>query len=215
MDLSAISDEIHRRLDERSAAREKALPAARRSIRASANAIRAIHRGELHEAHRRMEESRAALTEGRRAVEGTHPEVHYAGFLQDAEKEYAEALLTEALVTGGELPDADAAGVGLAPYLNGMAESIGEGRRAILDLLRRGDVDESERILSAMEDMYYVLVSMDYPDAMTGNLRRSTDVARSIIEKTRGDLSASLVQRDLREALERHARRLGGSADQA
>lgn len=206
MDLSSISEEIRRRLDERMPAREKALSTSRRSIRASANAIRAIHRGELDEAHERMEESRDALAEGTRAVQGVHPEIHYAGYLQDAEKEYAEALLTEALVAGGELPDVDSVGVGLAPYLNGMAESIGEGRRAILDLLRRGRVDESERILGQMEDMYYVLVSMDYPDAVTGNLRRSTDVARSIIEKTRGDLSTSLVQRDLREALERHAK---------
>src|SRR5437870_13644417 len=91
-----------------------------------------------------------------------------------------------------------------------MAESIGEGRRAILDLLRRGEVERSERILAAMEDIYYLLVTMDYPDAITGNLRRSTDVARGIMEKTRGDLSLSIVQRDLREALQRHAGRLGG-----
>jgi translin len=212
MDLSSISGEVRARLDERTAAREQALSSSRRSIRSSANAIRAIHRGEFDDAHRLMDESRAAVDTGRNAVAG-HPEIRYAGYLQDAEKEYAEARLTEALVTGAEPPTVDEVGVAVAPYLNGMAEAIGEGRRAVLDLLRRDQVDESERILGGMEDIYYVLVSMDYPDAVTGNLRRSTDVARSIIEKTRGDLSSALVQRNLREALERHADRFGGGSD--
>jgi translin len=97
-------------------------------------------------------------------------------------------------------------GVEDAPFLNGMAEAIGEGRRHILDLLRHGEVDRGEAILSAMDDIYYVLVSMDYPDAITMNLRRSTDVARSLIEKTRGDLSIAIVQRQLRDALDRHAK---------
>ena len=96
----------------------------------------------------------------------------------------------------------------MAPYLNGMSEAIGEGRRAILDLLRRGEVAAGERILAAMDDIYALLVTVDYPDAITGNLRRSTDVARGILERTRGDLTMSLVQGDLRDALDRHARGL-------
>ena len=187
------------------AAREKALAASRRSIRASANAIRAIHRGGFDQAHALMEESRAAIQAGREAVLEAHPDVYFAGFLQDAQKEYAEARLTEALVSDSDLPSPEDLGVELAPYLNGMSESIGEGRRAILDLLRKGNTEESERILSQMEEMYYVLVSMDFPDAITGNLRRSTDAARGIMERTRGDLSMSLVQRRLQQALERHA----------
>jgi translin len=199
-----MSEEFRRRFDRKMAARERALPAARRSIRASANAIRAIHRGDLDEAHRLMEQSRAALADGREAL-ASELDVYYAGFHQDAQKEYAEARLTEAIVTGADLPSIDDLGVDLAPYLNGMSESIGEGRRAILDLLRRGEVERSEGILTAMEDMYYLLVSMDYPDAITGNLRRSTDVARGLLERTRGDLSTAIVQRDLQHALERLA----------
>ena len=159
-----------------------------------------------------MDESREAIEGGRAAVRDDHPDVYFAGFLQDAQKEYAEARLTEAVVTGSDIPAPEDLGVELPPYLNGMAESIGEGRRAILDLLRQGQVQESERILSVMEDMYYLLVSMDFPDAITGHLRRSTDVARSIMEKTRGDLSLSLVQRDLKDALDRHARAVLGEA---
>jgi translin len=214
-----MSEEFRRRFDRKMAARERALPAARRSIRASANAIRAIHRGDLDEAHRLMEQSRAALTDGREAL-AAELDVYYAGFHQDAQKEYAEARLTEAIVTGAGLPSIDVLDVDLAPYLNGMSESIGEGRRAILDLLRRGEVERSEGILSAMEDMYYLLVSMDYPDAITGNLRRSTDVARGLLERTRGDLSTAIVQRDLQHALERLAGQIRddlrqGSADSA
>ena len=208
MNLSDLSEAFQRRFEETTTAREKALAAGRRSIRASANAIRAIHRGELEQAHRLMDESRSAIQAGREAVREAHPGVYFAGHLQDAQKEYAEARLTEAIVAGSDLPSPEDLEVELPPYLNGMAETIGEGRRAILDLLRRGEVAESERILSAMEEMHYLLVSMDFPDAITGNLRRSTDVARSIIERTRGDLSVTLVQRNLQEALEQHARLL-------
>jgi translin len=207
LDLDALSSSFQRRFEEKTAAREKALSASRRSIRASANAIRAIHRRDFEQAEQLMGESRSALESGKEAV-SDQLDVYYAGFLQDAQKEYAEARLTNAVVQDGILPSPDDLNVELAPYLNGMAETIGEARRAILDLLRRGEVAESERILTAIEDMFYVLVSMDFPDAITRNLRRSTDVARGIMERTRGDLSITLVQRNLQDALERHARSL-------
>ena len=210
MNLDDISDGLRRRFDDVMEARERALPASRAAIRSCANAIRAIHRGELDVAHRLMDEAKAAIDEGLAAVED-HPQIRYAGYLQDAQKEYAEARITEAVVSGaGALPTPEELGVEAAPYLNGMAEAIGEARRNILDLLRHGKVAEGEAVLTAMEDMYYVLVSMDYPDAITLNLRRSTDVARSLIEKTRGDLSVARVSQDLHDALERHARDLLG-----
>jgi translin len=208
--FSSLSDDFQRRFDEITAAREEALVSARRAIRFSANSIRAIHRGELDRAHALMEEARSALASGRDAVRERHPAIYFAGFLQDAQKEYAEARATEAVVTGEGLPSPDELDVELAPYLNGVAEAVGEGRRAILELLRRGEVREAERILDVLEDVYSVLVSMDYPDAITGNLRRSTDVARSLLERTRGDLAAALGQRRLQEALERHAERVLG-----
>lgn len=186
-------------------ARERALPASRAAIRSCANAIRAIHRGELDLAHRLMDEAKASIDGGLDAVRD-RPEIRYAGYLQDAQKEYAEAKITESVVTRSEqVPAPEELGVEDAPYLNGMAEAIGEARRHILDLLRHGRVADGEAVLSAMDDMYAVLVTMDYPDAITGNLRRSTDVARSLIEKTRGDLSVARVSQDLHDALERHA----------
>ncbi|HET7870436.1 MAG TPA: haloacid dehalogenase [Actinomycetota bacterium] len=206
MNLDQISQDVRVRFDQRMDARERALPAARRAIRSCANAIRAIHRSEWEQAHRLMDQAKAAIDEGQLAVRD-HPEIRFAGYLQDAQKEYSEARITEAVVTGAsQLPTPEELGVEDAPFLNGMAEAIGEGRRHILDLLRHGEVDRGEAILSAMDDIYYVLVSMDYPDAITMNLRRSTDVARSLIEKTRGDLSIAIVQRQLRDALDRHAK---------
>lgn len=203
MDLDPLAERFQRSFDEKMAAREIGLATARRAIRSSAEAIRAIHRGDRPAAEKRMQEARGALDEGEEALAG-EPDVYHAGFLHDAMKEYAEARLTEALVDGLAFPSPEELRVGAAAYLNGMAESIGEGRRAILDLLRNGDLEGSQRILQAMDDMYAVLVTMDYPDAITGNLRRSTDVARSIMEKTRGDLTLSLMQQRLSEALDSH-----------
>lgn len=206
MDLEESSDRIRLRFDARMQARERALPASRSAIRSCANAIRAIHRGELDLAHRLMEEAKASIDAGLDAVRD-HPEIRFAGYLQDAQKEYAEARITEAVVgRSGRIPTPEEIGVEDAPYLNGVAEAIGEARRNILDLLRHGRVADGEAVLSAMDDLYAVLVTMDYPDAITGNLRRSTDVARSLIEKTRGDLSVARVSQDLHDALERHAR---------
>jgi translin len=204
VDLSELASSIRARLDAKNAARERALPAARRSIRASANAIRAIHRLEFDAAKVLIGESRAALAEGLDAVKD-HADIRHAGYLQDAQKEFAEANLTLALVTGGQLPGPDDLDVEDASYLGGMSDAIGECRRRLLDLLRAGEIPQAERLLDAMEEMYGVLVTMDHPDAITMNLRRATDVSRSLIEKTRGDLSVSAVQMDLRDALDRHA----------
>lgn len=209
MELEDLTRDLHRRFDEKVAAREQALPAARRSIRASANAIRAVHRGEFERADELVEESHAALQAGIDAVTD-QPDVRFAGYLQDAQKEYAEARVTRALVAGDQLPDPEDLGVEDAPYLNGIAEAIGEGRRHILDLLRAGEVEQGQAMLGVLEDLYGVLVTMDYPDAITLNLRRATDASRALIEKTRGDLSVAIVQRDLRDALDRHAREVLG-----
>jgi translin len=212
VDLERTSEAIARRFDSTMQARERALPASRAAIRSCANAIRAIHRGELDLAHRLMDEARASIDAGLDAVRD-HPEIRFAGYLQDAQKEFAEARITEAVVSGAtHAPTPEELAVEDAPYLNGLAEAIGEARRHTLDLLRHGRIADGEAVLSAMDDMYAVLVTMDYPDAITGNLRRSTDVARSLIEKTRGDLSVARVSQDLHDALERHTRQIGGQS---
>lgn len=201
MNLDGIRSLLRTNLDAKFEAREQGLPLCRKAIRLSANSIRAIHRGEEQEAQRLLDEAHLLLDEAA-AVMSKHPDVRHAGFYHDASKEYAEARLTHALVFDKPLPTPEEIGVEAPAYLNGMGEAIGEIRRHILDLMRRGDLGKSEALLAAMDEIYYLLITMDYPDAMTGGLRRTTDVARSIIERTRGDLSTTIIQQGLKNALE-------------
>ena len=194
--LEDIAGVVRASLDEKYRAREKGLILSRSVIRDSANAIRAAHRAEFDRAGELLKKAREAVHDMDVALEN-HPDIYYAGFVQDAQKEYAEASITCALIAGHDLPNPGALKVGYAPYLNGMGEAIGELRRYLLDSLRRGEIEGCEKILEEMDDMYSLLVTMDYPDAMTGGLRRTTDVARSILEKTRGDLTIAIRQRQL------------------
>ncbi|HVL98358.1 MAG TPA: hypothetical protein VM324_03610 [Egibacteraceae bacterium] len=208
-DLSGLQRDVLDRLQAKHRAREAGLDSSRRAVRASANAIRATHRGEWERARALLGEAAEALASARAAC-AAHPAVEHAGFLHDADKEYAEARTTHALVAGEALPSPEALGVDDAAYLNGLAETVGELRRHTLDVLRAGDLERCERLLSAMEDIYGLLVTVDYPDGVTGGLRRSTDVARSIIERTRGDLATAAVQGQLRAALDAHRRAVLG-----
>jgi len=207
VDLTPIAEPIRKRLDAKMAAREKGLPASRDAIRFCANSIRATHRGDTALAEELMGKAREKLDLAQEQLR-PFPDVYYAGFLGDAEKEYAEARLTAALIAGRDLPGSEELNVGDAPYLNGMTEAIGELRRHVLDIMRHGKLERGEELLDAMDDIYYMLISIDYPDAITGGLRRSTDVARSIMERTRSDLSLTLVQRNLQEAIAEHQARL-------
>jgi translin len=203
MDFDPIADSLRAILDAKTAARERGLVSSRSAIRSCGNAIRALHRYELDTATALLDEAQAHVDDARTAL-GDHPDMLHAGFVHDAEKELAEARITFALITGAAFPRPDEVGVPASAYLKGMAESIGEMRRHILDLMRQGELARCETLLGAVDDMYYVLVSMDYPDGITLGLRRLTDVARSIIERTRGDFTTSTIQSSLREALQRH-----------
>ncbi len=207
MNLDSIRSSLRSNLDAKYDSREQGLAQCRKAIRLSANSIRAIHRGDGQEAERLLSEGRLLLDEAA-AVMADHPDILYAGFYHDASKEHAEARLTHALVFDRQLPTPEDVRVEAAAYLNGMGEAIGEIRRHLLDLMRRGDLERSEQLMDAMDEIYYLLITMDYPDAMTGGLRRTTDVARSIIERTRGDLSTTIIQHGLKTALEemRHDR---------
>jgi translin len=207
MNLSELADALRREFDAASKARERGLAGSRAAIRSCGNAIRAMHRYESENAEQLIAEAQSQLDEARDALR-PHPALLHAGFVHDAEKELAEARITFALVNGETLPTHDGMGVPAAAFVKGMAEAIGELRRHILDLMRHGELKRCEELLGAMDDMYYVLVSMDYPDGITYGLRRLTDVARGIIERTRGDFTTSSIQRQLRDALEEHTDRL-------
>ena len=201
--LDAVESAARAELDGKFAAREVALQTSRTLIRTSANAIRALHRGEIDRAEELMEKGSALLAEAREACLH-HPDVLHAGFVSDAAKEYAEARLTAALSAGKRLPLPAEIGVAAAPYLNGLGEAVGELRRRLLDLLRQGEIDQAEETLAAMVEVLDLLAALDYPDGMTGGLRRTTDVARALIERSRADLTTTVVQERLRSDLQRH-----------
>jgi translin len=180
------------------------LVACRRTIRACGQAIRAVHRHQVEAARTFTDEARAALREAQEALR-PHPVVAFAGFLHDAEKEYAEAVLTACLVEGAPLPPPEAVEVQPAAWLCGLCEAASELRRHLLDRLRAGEHEEGERLLRAMEDVYDLLVTIDYPDALTGGLRRSTDALRAVLERSRADLTMTFVQARLQAALEERA----------
>jgi translin len=202
MEIGDLGQTLRESFDAKNSAREQGLAASRSAIRSCGNAIRALHRYEAAAADELLNEAGAFLDHARDAL-APHPELLHAGFVHDAEKEYAEALITRALVLGDPFPSVSDVGVSSAAFVKGMAESVGEVRRHILDLMRKGDLKRCEELLDAMDEIYYLLTSMDYPDGITQGLRRLTDVARSIIERTRGDFTTSSIQSSLRAALEK------------
>ena len=208
-ELAQLAEPLVARLDAAQQAREVGLSACRRAIRACGLAIRAVHRCEPAAAVERTVEAERALRQAQEALR-PHPPVAQAGFLHDAEKEYAEAVLTAALVDGAPLLGADEVGVGTAAWLCGLAEAASELRRHLLDRLRGGELKRAEELLGAMEDVYDLLVTIDYPDALTGGLRRVTDALRAVLERSRADVTTTVMQARLQAALE--AERPAGEA---
>jgi len=181
-------------------AREKGLKLSRETIRFSANAIRAVHRKDYDQAKELIESARSCVDE-MNDVLAQHPDLLYGGFVLNGQKEYAEASITFALVFGKELPEPEDLGVSYAAYLNGLGEAAGEMRRYLLDTLREGNIDQCEQTLQAMDDIYSLLVTIDYHDALTGGLRRTTDMVRGVTERSRGDLTVALRQSHLERKL--------------
>jgi len=199
-DLTAVEAEVRADLDEKNAARELALKNCRIIIRTSANAIRALHRDERDRAEELLAEARALIAEAEEPL-ADHQDIYHAGFFYDAVKEYAEGVLTAALLAGESLPLPSEIGVHSVPYLKGLGEAVGEQRRRMLDFLRAGRIQEAEATFVAMDAVLDLLTSLDYPDGMTAGLRRTTDVARSLIERSRSDLTTAVVQERLRSEL--------------
>ncbi len=199
-DLEPLAASVRPVLDARFTARERGLSDSRKAIRAAANTIRHLHRGEFAEAHELVEESGRLLAAAQTALSG-HPDVLHAGFVNDAAKEYAEARLVLAVFDGDPLPTHEDLGIDAVPYLHGLGETVGECRRRLLDSLRAGNIEEAETLLVVMDDIVDLLASLDYPDGMTGGLRRTTDVARALAERSRSDLTATAVQERLRADL--------------
>ncbi|MFN3651232.1 MAG: haloacid dehalogenase [Armatimonadota bacterium] len=205
--LDAVSEKIRAVLDARHAAREEAIGLSREIIRTCANTIRAAHRGELDRAREMLRGAREAVRQLGNRLEA-HPEIYSAGYVHDCQKEFAEASAVLAVFSGGEVPDPEEMGVEYPAYLNGLGEAVGEMRRHTLDRMRQGRLGDAEALLAQMDEIYHLLVTLDYPDALTGGLRRTTDSVRGIIEKTRGELTTALRQDELRDVIQEALRRL-------
>jgi translin len=199
--LENIAERIRQKFETRSQARDQALTQARQLTRACALAIRAVHRDEAGTMNDHLNEARKLADKLRQDL-AAHPDLFFTGYTQDALKEFVEANVTCALIQNQALPTPDDLDVTEATYLNGLAEVVGELRRRTLDILRHGYSQEAERLLGVMDEIYSVLVTMDFPDAITNGLRRQTDLARGIIEKTRGDITFSLRGEHLEQAIQ-------------
>jgi translin len=206
--IEEVAERIHRSFDARTQARDRVLAQTRILIRHSAHAIRAIHRGEQIKAQENLTAARQ-LAKTIHAELTEYPDLYYAGYTQDALKEYAEAsLVYSLLLQDGRLPDPEELDLEYATYLQGLAEAAGELRRSCLDLLRQSHSERAEKLLEYMDEIYAILITMDYPDAVTGGLRRLTDIVRGVTERTRGDLTISLRQSQLEQSLRRLEERI-------
>jgi len=205
-----LGDAAREQLEAAHRAREAALASCRETIRSCGLAIRAVHRHQPAEGAARVEAADGSLRRAQVALD-PYPRLAAAGFLHDAEKELAEARLTAALVDGSPLPGPVELSVGLAAWLNGLAEAASELRRHLLDCLRAGESSRGEELLGAMEDVYDMLVTIEYPDAITGGLRRATDALRAVVERSRADVTTTVLQMTLHRAIEEHLGPSGAS----
>jgi translin len=208
--LEKIAEQIRQTFDTLTVARDQALTHARALTRACALSIRAVHRDETDVMEAHLQEARQ-LAGALRTGLVDFPALYFAGYTQDSLKEFAEASITCALIRHEPLPTPEELDLPPHTYLNGLAESVGEMRRRCLDMLRQDDSAEAERLLGLMDDIFSILVTMDYPDAITNGLRRQTDIIRAIIERTRGDVTFSLRAEKLEHSLARLSGQGSGS----
>ncbi len=200
--------EIRTKLEEKSAVRDTALQRSRALIRHCATAIRAAHRGDFADSSAILLQATEAAGEMSADLEA-YPDLYYAGYTQDALKEYVEARMVFCFMTDGDLPTPEELAVEPPAYLKGMAEAASEMRRHSLDLMRQNKLDRAEEMMAIMEDVYSQLITVDFPDALTGGLRRTTDMLRGVVQRTRGDLTTAFRQEMMRQALRDFETRMG------
>ena len=215
--LDTIADDIRDSFTRRNAVRDTTLVRSRDLIRLCATIIRASHRNDFEQASNLLDAAREVSTTMCSETE-PYPDLYYAGYTQAALKELAEAYVTVALAQDAPLPTPQEIEVHEPAYLNGLAEAASEMRRRSLDMIRHGEIAEAERLLAAMDEIYAMLMTFDFPDAITGGLRRRVDSLRGVLERTRGDLTLSMRQDMLRRALQEFEERVGlfdGSANES
>ncbi len=210
--FESVAARIRTVLETTNQARELALKECREVIRTASRSIRAVHRQEFEDARALLGECRSRVELVKSLLAG-HPNLFHAGYVHDSQKEYVEAEAMYAIVRGEPIPPPEALSVEPAAYLNGLAEAGSECRRYVLDRLRAGEMEGADRVLQVMDDIYYEMITFDFPDAITGGLRRTTDAFRAVLERTRGDLTLTFQQRALQEALRAHSAAEGGQSE--
>jgi translin len=206
--LETVVEEIRAEFEAKSVVRDAALQRSRTLIRHCANAIRAAHRGDFAEAQELLVTARQSARELVTDLE-PYPDLYHAGYTQDALKEYVEAQVVLAFIRDGDLPTPAELGVEAPAYLKGLAEAASEMRRHSLDLMRQNRLERAEQMLSIMDEVYSQLITVDFPDAITGGLRRTTDMLRGVVQRTRGDLTTAFRQEMMRQALRDFESRIG------
>ncbi len=206
--LDRIGENIRASFSAKNVARDTAIKSSREAIYKCSTSIRAAHRSEFDLAKTLADDAKSIVDEVSHAI-ANYPDLHYTGFVLDSHKEYAEARITLALISGQRVPEPDSLGIVNSAYLNGLGEAAGELRRHLLDRMRRGELERCEHILEMMDDIYNLLVTIDFPDALTGGLRRTTDMVRGVLERSRGDLTVSLRQKELETKLDKFNQNLG------
>lgn len=192
---------VRLKLDQMHEARETALAGTRLVIQLSSKCIKHVHRRQFDEAKSFADQAKHKLSEIKSSL-AEQPEIFYHGYVQDSEKEYVEAVATLAIVTGGNVPSYEELNVAPTSFLHGLGEAASECRRTILDHMRHGNMDQAERLFLWMEVVYDELSSFDFPDGLTGGLRRTNDALRAVVERTRSDMTLTLSQKQLQNAIE-------------
>ncbi len=196
--LDEVISEIEGRLDEKDEVRELAIKSSRTIARLAGAAIQGMHRGEdsaaiLHETHEEVAKLRSLLD--------GHPDLFHAGFVENAMQEACESFLVHAILEGEKLPTPKECGVTDTAYLLGLGDVVGELRRFALTALRDGDVASASHSLERMERILDSLMRFDYPTALIA-LKRKQDVARSLIEKTRGEVAVAARSHELAKKID-------------
>jgi translin len=207
--LKAILKQIGRELGENDKIRESTHNDMRKATSLSKRSILLMHQNRKREAKQVIEEAKRIIMKLNEAS-STYPEITYTGMFSAARQEYAEANIFLHLAEETEFITPENIGVPSVDYVLGLADVIGEYRRVALDALREGNVGKGEECLRIMDEIYVELMSMDEAYALVSGLRRKCDVARKIIEITRGDITQEM----RRNALEEHLKRFEKHVEQ-
>ncbi|HET8686041.1 MAG TPA: haloacid dehalogenase [Methanosarcina sp.] len=199
--LEEISARIRKNFEAKDSIREEGLKVSREVVRECRTASFALHGQDFEKADKSIKTAGKALEKLEALFEG-HADIYHAGFVEHAQQEYSEvSVLSSLLKEGDKFPSPEELKVEYAAYLNGLGDVVGELRRHVLDLIREESFEKAEVFLGIMENIHAVLMDFDYPDAITRGLRRKTDVSRSVIEKTRGDVVNAIGQKKLETAM--------------